>query len=290
MPLVVDCDNTFGLPGHEIDDGLTLLALLSQQAVEVAAITATYGNGDVDEVVESTRRLLGLVDRNDIPVVRGARGPGDHGTDAASALIRLADRYPGRLVVLAIGSMTNLHAAASADPEFFAKLGGVYAMGGYRGPLRFPRRDVEELNLSLDPAAAWCVLNAPCPVTLMTAQTCLGARYGIRHLLANLAAPRWLRQTVASWFRRFSFGFGSVGFYLWDLVPAVAILDPRWFADNPVRCTSSVTDLSRGRIITAVVADPDPRQAGIVNMPPGIRSSRRFASAAQQLWLQTARG
>lgn len=56
--VILDFDNTMGLPKHEIDDGLTLLYLLSQDDIEILGITTTYGNGNMEEVMTATQELI----------------------------------------------------------------------------------------------------------------------------------------------------------------------------------------------------------------------------------------
>ncbi len=328
IPVFVDCDNTMGLPGAEIDDGLTILYLLDQPAVRLVGVSATHGNADVDTVMRQTRALvdaLGL----DLAVARGARpadpdspGPNAPGGPAAStappapaatpgraadepgaagALVAASREHPGRLVVLGLGALTNIAAASALDPGFFGRLAGILVMGGYLGPLRFPRREVAELNFSADPVAAHTVLNAPCPVTVMSAQLCLAARFGPAHLLMHNRGPRWLRRTVRGWYRAFSGATGARGFYLWDLVPAVAVCEPHRIPPRLVRLASSRADLDTGRLrlerlegtrATGATGRDDAqfaREPGVVSVPDRILRRRRFAADCAASWARSAR-
>lgn len=42
--VLFDCDNTMGLPGRDVDDGLALLYLLGREDVDLKGVTTTYGN------------------------------------------------------------------------------------------------------------------------------------------------------------------------------------------------------------------------------------------------------
>ena len=42
--IIFDCDNTIGIEGCDVDDGLTLLYLLGCKDVEVLGITNCFGN------------------------------------------------------------------------------------------------------------------------------------------------------------------------------------------------------------------------------------------------------
>ena len=44
IPVVVDCDNTLGIPGCDVDDGTALIYLLGCPEVEIIGITTSYGN------------------------------------------------------------------------------------------------------------------------------------------------------------------------------------------------------------------------------------------------------
>ena len=55
--VIFDCDNTFGLADHDVDDGLTLLYLLGAPTIDLLGVTLTYGNGSLEEVEKMTKEL-----------------------------------------------------------------------------------------------------------------------------------------------------------------------------------------------------------------------------------------
>ncbi len=301
IPVFVDCDNTMGLPGSEIDDGLALLYLLGRAEVRIVGISATFGNGPVDVTTRQTRLLMSLLGVT-LPVSPGAdralldepdarsRAARRGGSDAATALVRASREHAGGLVVLGLGSLTNLAGAAERDPGFFHRLAGVVVMGGYLAPLRFARREVDELNLSSDPEASHAVLNAPCPVTVMCAQLCLAARFGPWDLLVHNRGPRWLRRLVREWFFAFSLQVGASGFYLWDLVPAAFVVDRMRFPAAPAALRSTVSDLQSGRLVLEQTGtrDVDLREPGVVSVPRRIVRPGRFAAECASVWARTA--
>jgi len=274
-----------GLPRNEIDDGLTLLALLASSAVEIVGVTTTFGNGPEDLVFRQTESLLSRAGHGGIPVVRGARTAGDSASEAASFIARTAREHSGRLAVLAIGPLTNIAAALRGDPDFARNVTQVYVMGGYLGSLRFLRREVKELNLSSDPEAAFDVLHSCLPVVLMSAQLCLQARFGLRHLIGELVANPRLARTIVEWFLAFSIYCGTAGFYLWDLVPAWAIMEPGRFVHRTVRVRSDLSDLVSGTL--RVEASPGGLQTGgVIDLPERILRRFRFAADCARLWRQ----
>lgn len=280
-PVFVDCDNTMGLPRQEIDDGLTLLYLLGRSDIELVGVSATHGNGTAEQAYEQTTALFNRLDV-EIPIYR---------REQAAEALATSSRAHENLTVLGLGALTNLAAAANADPGFYGRLGSIVVMGGYLRPLRFLRRQVHELNFASDPAAAYSVLNAPCAVTVMSAQFCLNARFGVGDLIAS-GGPVWLRRYMKDWFTAFSWSTGSPGFYLWDLLPAAAVGPHAWeelSGHQPlVHLHSTLEDLVHGWLRYTVVSSdssaPDPRQSGLIRLPDHRLSRRRFVRHCVSRW------
>ena len=269
--VIFDCDNTMGQPYREVDDGLTLLYLLGRSDIELMGITTTFGNGPIEQVHPLTEQLLRDIRREDIPLFKGEGQRGQPPTEAARFLAETAAAHPGEITLLATGPLGNLRAAAELDHNFFGNLKHIRIMGGYLHPLRIGWRSVAELNLACEPEAAHAVLNAPCPVTLMNAHTCLQGSFTwldlrrIRHW--GPKTHRVLRQ----WLLTLAIGKGLPRFYLWDLLPAVHISHPEMFENNPVWVRSTVQDLETGSIILA-----DEGEGARINMPTRILAPHPF--------------
>lgn len=279
MRVILDCDNTMGKPYREVDDGLTLLYLLGQPDAEILGITTTFGNGTIDEVHESTARLLRNLGRTDIPLFKGAGARGQAPTEAAHFLAETCARYPGEVHLLAIGPLGNLHAASKISPEFFRNVKQICCMGGYLRPLRLGWRRVPELNLSADPEAAYAVLNSGCAVTLMNAHTCMQAAFG----WGDLAKVRhWgpdTRRVLRQWLTGHLLACGLGHFYLWDLLPAVYMMAPELFDANPVHVVSTAADLETGTIVVGAGGE-----GRLINMPQRILDVGRFREGLFAAW------
>lgn len=327
--VLYDCDNTMGLPRKEIDDGLTLLYLLGRPDVELMGVTTVFGNGTVDETYNQTKYWLRRLKasaalRSPVAqghkataVYKGADESGQGNTEAAHFLAETAAAYPGEIIMLATGPLSNLRAAAELDPMFFRNLRQIACMGGYlrtdgvRPQLRIGWRTLPELNLSADPEAAWCVLNASspsttppnaptkvgaptsvgvptsvgaatCPVTLMNAHVCLQAPFGWRDLHRFKAWHRELHAVIRHWLLAFGVYCGVLVFYLWDLLPAVYISYPELFDMSLVELSSTVQDLETGTLITRT---PGGHKGD--NMPTKIldpEPSRRSPKVSRPRW------
>jgi len=187
LPVIIDTD-----PG--LDDALAIFLACASPKLEIAGVVTVAGNIGLSRVTENALKLLGSIDRQDIPVIAGAEKPlrGEplaaadiHGEDGlggvalptpARAAIsadatgfieaELMRREAGSLCVLALGPLTNLAKLVQDRPRAAARLRGIIAMGGAvrdRGNVT----PFAEFNIAADPEAADIVLRSGVPVTLV---------------------------------------------------------------------------------------------------------------------------
>ena len=173
LPVFADVDTG-------VDDAMALVYLLASPEADLVGIASTGGNVAVDQVCVNNLGLLRLCGAPDIPVSRGAAEPlacpmrtaeDTHGPaglgyaelppsdrrlteyDAAEAWIQAAREYPGELIGLVTGPLTNFALALRQEPSLPRLLRRLVIMGGafdYRGNTT----PVSEWNISVDPEAA----------------------------------------------------------------------------------------------------------------------------------------
>jgi len=282
--IIFDCDNTLGIPLKEVDDGLTLLYLLGIPEIELIGITTTFGNGRIDQVFQQTQKFvaeLGL----EIPVLEGEGHPDQNpNTPAAAFLIEAANKHPGEITLLATGPLGNLHAASQLDTGFYRKLKAIHLMGGYLKPVKLGYRNLQELNLSANPIAAQSVLNAPCPVTVFTAQACLDAPYRFKDIRdVDYWSPK-LNWALIQWLLAFGFFTGEFVFYLWDLLPAVYLTMPHLFNIKDFRLKSTLKDLNHGMLIEGL-----PQKDPLIKLATGIQDQQAFFKHLENAWRDSAK-
>jgi purine nucleosidase len=170
-----------------VDDALALVYLLASPDADLVGIASTNGNVAVQYVCENNLALLELCGAGKIPVSRGpeenlagerpVRSERVHGStglgyatlpksgleltdyDSATAWVRAARAFPGELIGVATGPLTNLALALRAEPALPHLLRRLVIMGGsydHRGNIT----PVTEFNISVDPEAAAEVLTA----------------------------------------------------------------------------------------------------------------------------------
>lgn len=249
--IVYDCDNTFGVEGCDVDDGLALLYLLGCDEIHLHGLTATYGNSCLDVVYETIHRMLNDIGQKEIAVKRGGVIAGDYDSEAAEYLVNMADQLKGELSVLATGSLTNLQGAYEKDEYFFEKVKEIVLMGGITSPLVFEKKAMEELNFSCDPYAACNVLRYGRNVSVITGNNCLKVLFTKNEYKKELfsrenAIARYIRESTNYWFGYNEEDYGIAGFYNWDVTAAVYLMHPELFVDRRGRFDFSEADLRKG--------------------------------------------
>lgn len=172
LPVFADVDTG-------VDDAMALAYLFASQDARVVGIASTAGNVPVEQVSINNLGLLELFGIDDVPVSEGAPAPlsiplrtaeDTHGPeglgyaqlpqtdrsltpyDAAHAWVAAAREYPGELIGLVTGPLTNLALALRLEPALPRLLRRLVIMGGafdYRGNTT----PVAEWNTHVDPEA-----------------------------------------------------------------------------------------------------------------------------------------
>jgi len=289
ISVIYDCDLTMGHSFRDVGDGLALLYILGEPRLRLRFVTTTYGNGPVGMTTRATSRLLNRLGFDNIAVLQGAAGPDDdpETNRAARHLADTVSASPGEIVLIATGSMTNLKHAAALDPDFFTKLHGLYLMGGLTEPLTWNGHKLAELNLSLDPEAAYQAIHAACPVTIATGQAGLTAVFRSPQFAAlqTLDDPvsRLIAHQTRSWFALMRLWFQGGGFAMWDSVATLPLAHPELFEIEQVYITSTRDELGAGQLIV------DPSRHGPVRLVRGVWDFDGFIAAHYAAWRHLGR-
>jgi purine nucleosidase len=175
IPLLIDTD-----PG--VDDALALLMAFNDPRHEVVGLTIAAGNVGLEHTVRNALKLCEVAS-SDAPVFAGAPAPllhpardaaYVHGRDgfgetgynpaarkpeaehAALAILRLSHEHAGRLLLVALGPLTNVALALRLDPTLPQRVARLVVMGGAvtgHGNITA----AAEFNVYFDPEAAHIV-------------------------------------------------------------------------------------------------------------------------------------
>ena len=240
--VIFDCDSTAGLPGKPMDDALALLYLLGRpQETEILGITCTFANGTADEVYRSTSLLLQEIGRSKIPLLKGAESGEDPRSEAARFIADTISSRPGEVTLIAIGSLTNLYGAYLLDSNIFTKAKEIVLMGGYTAPVLYHDFHLEELNFSVNPKAAACVLNKGKNISILTGNNTLEPSYLPKEefmecMSSGNSGARYIAEKCGYRFDVQGNRYGNPISYCWDVVATVYLLHPELFEDAPTHC------------------------------------------------------
>ena len=189
--VIVDCD-------VGVDDALALILAFHSPELEVKGVTAVNGNVPLEKVFINIRKVLTLIQPQQLPLIaKGADHPlrGEpryshsiHGEDglgearinlregeewwqifpgrADELITKMARQYPGEITLIAVGPLTNLALALREDPQGMRHLKEVVVMGG---AVRVPGNvtPFAEFNIYVDPLATKMVFESKLPITLV---------------------------------------------------------------------------------------------------------------------------
>lgn len=184
LPVWLDCDTG-------TDDAIAILALTALPGLNIAGISATWGNCCQRDAFLNTHRVCGITGA-DYPIYPGAEqaierplktSDGFHGKNglgdievplppdavyntekAWDALYRAAKEHKGQLRLITTGPLTNIAIAFSKYPDLPELLHSVYTMGG--SATHGNVTPAAEFNVYADPHAAELVFQCGVPLYL----------------------------------------------------------------------------------------------------------------------------
>lgn len=175
IPILIDTD-----PG--IDDALAILMAFSDPRHEVVGLTVAAGNVGLEHTLRNALKLRELA-AYEVPVFPGCAEPLLHPADdaafvhgrdgfgdaslsppvrgaadehAVQAILRLSREHAGRLLLVALGPLTNLALALKLDPGLPQRVARLVVMGGAVTG-HGNASAAAEFNIAFDPEAAQVV-------------------------------------------------------------------------------------------------------------------------------------
>lgn len=180
MKVILDTDI-----GTDIDDAWALGYALKSPVFELLGVTVT--DADTPARARLACKLLHLLDRTDVPVAIGRRGPAvpadrvdyqftwaedfeSYKPQTTPAVQFLADtirRNPNEVTLIAVGPLQNIGDLVRQHPEVVPLVKRVVLMSGSIGANAWSSSAVAEWNVKLAIAEARAVYSAPWPLTIV---------------------------------------------------------------------------------------------------------------------------
>ena len=277
-----------------MDDALAILYLLgSSSDIELLGITCNYGNGTSAESYRSNTALLSETGFSHIPVLMGFEQNEDPVCESSQFIADMADKYPGELVYLGIGSLGNLYGAYLIDNDIFDKIGQIVLMGGITEPLYIHGdQPLDELNFSVNAKASAAVLSKGRNISIITGNNCLPvSALPKSEFLDNLCssdnpAGMYIAKKCGYRFKTKEIVYGADSSYCWDAVAAAYINHSEKFTDHPTPCYINEEEISaRGFLHPCSEGSSDRASANnIINIPVA-RSRTEIQELFYSSWL-----
>jgi purine nucleosidase len=289
IPLLIDTD-----PG--VDDALALLMAFADDRHDIVGLSIAAGNVGLSHTVANALKLCEVAGRDDIPVFAGCDSPllhsapdaaYVHGNDgfgdtgyvpavrqadaehAALAILRLSHAHAGKLLLVALGPLTNLALALKLDPTLPQRIARCVVMGGAvtsHGNIT----PAAEFNIYFDPEAADIVFSAFPRIELADWEAV------VRHGLDHDQAATWMRtgtpranfyEAISRHTREWSRGRRGERWHCADALAMALALAPE--GAGPLLERPLAVDLAHGLARGATVVDwnrrlPGPDNAAIL--------------------------
>lgn len=223
--VIIDTDCTIDVKGCDLDDAFAILYLIAHPEIDVRLITTTFGNNNEEVTYNATIKML--EDLNlDITLVKG----GLYIHDAGEAIKKEVEENED-IIILSLGSTTNTQKALALgmNPK---RVKSYVAMGGITDKLRFNKKIMRELNLSIDYLSTIYVLEKLDNIHIITGNNCMKHKYQVptnpeyKSEFMNYLKPSLKRVT-----EEFLDEFGESKLVVWDALAALYITNPEFFID-----------------------------------------------------------
>lgn len=273
--IILDCDNTMGVKNCDVDDAMALFYLLGNDDAEIVAITNTYGNSDIETVHKATQTLLNDIGRKDIPLYKGSNSTKNN--IAGKMLAELAEKHKGELSVLAVGSTTNLASALDYDDNFAKNIKQVVFMGGITEKLIVGKKEMKELNLSIDYISTLKILQKAQNISIITGNNCLKTIFTRKEFEENLnftSQGKYIIEKTKYWFDYNERDYGLQGFYNWDITAAIYLMKPELFVDDKGHYALCEEDMKFGKLRQG--------EGGVILNLPKIKNVEEFKKEAYE--------
>lgn len=287
--VICDCDNTTNIPGRPMDDALALLYLLGNPGdIDLLGITCNYGNGTAAESYATNTAMMKETGFTNVPVLRGFEQGESTDCESSRFIAEMADKYPGELVYLGIGSLGNLYGAYLLDNDIFGKIDQIVLMGGITEPLIIHgSQPLAELNFSVNAEAAATVLSKGRNITIITGNNCLPVsalpkdEFLDKLCSSDNPAGMYIAKKCGYRFKTKEIVYGADSSYCWDAVAAAYINHPEKYTDALTPCLINLKEISESGYLHPCDAED---AVNTINIPV-VRSRVEIQELFYSSWL-----
>jgi purine nucleosidase len=246
----IDTDAACNGANADPDDCFAMLVLMHSPGVEIVGISTVFGNAPLSVVGRTTRDLVGrIAGSSSMPVHSGSstalEAEGTTSIEPAHAALERALEQ-GPLTIVSLGPLTNVAATLRRRPDLADNIGLlVLVMGRRPGHVFHPAEGrsssgilfghgpiFRDFNFSKDRASAAIVLRLAERISLTpyaAAREVMVTRRDLARLGSGSHAAAWLAERAGPWLDYWEKDVGLPGFYPFDALAALYVLQPQQF-------------------------------------------------------------
>lgn len=283
--IIFDFDNTMHMKGFPMDDAMALFYLLgNKNKVEILGISTTFGNSSVDNVHNSTLKLVEELNIEHIPVKKGSEFIEDPKSEASKFIVDTVNNNTGEVSIIAVGSMTNLYGAYLIDNSIFTKVKEIVLMGGITEELITHGEHLPELNFSCNVVATKTVLEKGKNISIITGNNCFEAYLPreefIRILSNDSKGGKYILDNCSSRFDYKAERYGADGSFCWDVVATAYFIYKDLFESKNYNVIITEENLKTGFLeITN-----ETRNSVVINIPK-VKNVEKFKESIYDAWM-----
>ena len=231
-PVVVNFDNTAGVPERDCDD-LLALEYLRRRGAELPFVLTSFGNHKEAIVYEATKESFKELGYS-LPIYRGVELGGlAEENEAAKILVKYSKEILDKnkkFYILSLGSTTNIAHALELGLEVKA-VAGVVLMGGITSPLEFANRVMDELNFSCDYKSSNILFSSDLPLIFLTANELkkIPLDKSLTFQIVDSISDGDFAKRLKEWFEYHIEVYGDE-IIIWDMITAMVLTFPEAFS------------------------------------------------------------
>ena len=235
VPVWIDTDPAVISGNEEIDDALALLQAFHSQELEIRGISVVYGNAPLSTALKMAKKITKLHAPYAIPVYRGASKKSQLGkaTPGSKALAKALENE--KLVILALGPVTNVATVIQAHPELTKNIHKVVAVAGRKVGQKFftgtfNKTPHQDFNFEHDPEGFRVILDAKVPLVLAPFEISSQIWITTKDAFNLLQSPRydWLEEPLTNWLHFWQNHFRVDGFNPFDSLAVAYVTHPHY--------------------------------------------------------------
>ncbi len=236
----IDTDPSVQRGGHEVDDGFALLQAFHSPELAIRGVSVVFGNAPFEVAWPMGQEIVRRFGPPGLSIYPGAANAKQLGEETAAVRAMAAALRKEKLIILALGPVTNVASLLKLHPELHRNIIEIIAVAGRRPGQRFiakadQPRSFRDFNFELDAPGFQVLLDSSVPIVLAPWE--VSSKVWLREAeLQRLAngneATKWLHSPASDWLQKWQRDLGLDGFNPFDTLAIAYLTSPQWITSE----------------------------------------------------------